>query len=131
MTRLSKRHSSQHLSVAGFIRICIWIALLASASHVASAQQPSASNSSPATTANPLLSGISSMRPPDDRYRIGIGDVLDIRVFNKPQFSRDSVRVDSHGMIRMPLIREEIQAAYHTEEELAKEITTLKLEYVK
>jgi polysaccharide export outer membrane protein len=66
-----------------------------------------------------------------DRYRIGLGDVLDIRVFNKPQFSRDSVRVDSHGMIRMPLIKEEIQAACHTEEELAKGITTLYLEYLR
>ena len=66
-----------------------------------------------------------------DRYRIGLGDVLDIRVFNKPQFSRDSVRVDSHGMIRMPLIKEEIQAACHTEEELAEEIATLYLEYLR
>ena len=66
-----------------------------------------------------------------DRYRIGLGDVLDIRVFNKPQFSRDSVRVDSHGMIRMPLIKEEIKAACHTEEELAGEIANLYLEFLR
>lgn len=67
----------------------------------------------------------------DDRYRIGPGDVLDIRVFNKPQFSRDGVRVDGRGMIRMPLIQGEIQAACKTEAELAKEITTLYLEYLR
>jgi polysaccharide biosynthesis/export protein len=67
----------------------------------------------------------------DDRYRIGPGDVLDIRVFNKPQFSRDAVRVDGRGMIRMPLIQREIQAACHTEAELAREITTLYLEYLR
>src|SRR3990172_4952350 len=39
-----------------------------------------------ATTSQPDLAS-------DDRYRIGPGDVLDIRVFNKPQFSRESVRV--------------------------------------
>src|SRR5262245_29219720 len=59
-----------------------------------------------------------------DRYRIGPGDVLDIRVFNRPQLSRDSVRVEGNGMIRMPLIEGEIQAACKTEGELAQDIRT-------
>jgi polysaccharide export outer membrane protein len=59
---------------------------------------------------------------PDDRYRIGPGDVLDIRIFNRPNLSRDAVRVEGNGMIRMPLIDTEIQAACKTEGELAKEI---------
>src|SRR5207253_5361044 len=63
--------------------------------------------------------------------RIGPGDVIDIRVFNKPQFSRDGVRVDGRGMIRMPLIQGEIQAACHTEAEVAREITTRYLEYLR
>jgi polysaccharide export outer membrane protein len=58
----------------------------------------------------------------DDRYRIGPGDVLDIRIFNRPNLSRDAVRVEGNGMIRMPLIEMEIQAACKTEGELAKEI---------
>jgi polysaccharide export outer membrane protein len=61
-------------------------------------------------------------------YRIGPEDVLDIRVFNRPQLSRDAVRVDGRGMITMPLI-EEIQAACKTEKELANEIATRYLEY--
>src|SRR5947209_16542977 len=60
----------------------------------------------------------------DDRYRIGAGDVLDIRVYNRPQLSRDAVRVEGNGMIRMPLIDGEVQAACKTEGELAKEIST-------
>lgn len=59
-----------------------------------------------------------------ERYRIGAGDVLDIRVYNRPQLSRDAVRVEGNGMIRMPLIDGEIQAACKTEGELAKEIST-------
>jgi polysaccharide biosynthesis/export protein len=59
-----------------------------------------------------------------ERYRIGPGDVLDIRIFNRPQISRDAVRVEGNGMIRMPLIDTEIQAACLTEGELAKEIAT-------
>ena len=60
----------------------------------------------------------------DDRYRIGAGDVLDIRIYNRPQLSREAVRVEGSGMIRMPLIDAEIQAACLTEGELAKEIST-------
>lgn len=59
-----------------------------------------------------------------DRYRIGVGDVLEIRVYNRPQLSRDAVRVEGNGMIRMPLIEGDVQAACKTEGELAKEITT-------
>jgi polysaccharide export outer membrane protein len=57
-----------------------------------------------------------------DRYRIGPGDVLDIRILNRPNLSREAVRVEGNGMIRMPLIETEIQAACLTEGELAKEI---------
>jgi polysaccharide export outer membrane protein len=59
---------------------------------------------------------------PEDRYRIGAGDVLDVRIYNRPQLSRDAVRVEGNGLIRMPLIETEIQAACLTEGELAKEI---------
>lgn len=58
----------------------------------------------------------------DDRYRLGPGDVLDIRILNRPQLSREAVRVEGNGMIRMPLIEGDIQAACRTEGELAKEI---------
>lgn len=79
---------------------------------VANAQQP-----------DPKSTGASAPQAAD-RYRIGPGDVLDIRVFNRPQLSRDSVRVEGNGMIRMPLIEAEIQAACKTEGELAREIRT-------
>lgn len=67
--------------------------------------------------------------PLDDRYRIGPGDILDIRVFNRPQLSRDAVRVDQRGMIRLPLIDTEIQAGCRTESELAQEVVTRYLKY--
>lgn len=71
----------------------------------------------------------SDQSPLDPKYQLGPGDVLDIRVFNRPQLSREAVRVDSRGMIRMPLIESEIQAACHTESELAAEIATRYLKY--
>ena len=60
----------------------------------------------------------------EERYRIGPGDVLDVRIYNRPQLSRDGVRVEGNGIIRMPLIEGDIKAACLTEGELAKEIST-------
>jgi polysaccharide export outer membrane protein len=77
---------------------------------VVSAQEPKATGSMGSETA--------------ERYRIGVGDVLEIRVYNRPQLSREAVRVEGNGVIRMPLIEGDIQAACKTEGELAKEIST-------
>jgi polysaccharide biosynthesis/export protein len=93
---------------------CVAIVLLAT-SLTMLAQQPS--------TAATLVTKT------DNRYRIGPGDVLDIRVFNRPNLSREAVRVEGSGMIRMPLIETEIQAACLTEGELAKEISSRYLKF--
>src|SRR5690349_10547488 len=77
-----------------------------------------------------LISALSAhAQQQDDRYRIGAGDVLEVRIYNRPQLSRDAVRVEGNGMIRMPLIEMEIQAACLTEGELAKEIATRYTKY--
>ena len=80
---------------------------------IATAQQPSTAVLRPAVSNNE-----------DDRYRIGPGDVLDVRIYNRPNLSREGVRVEGNGMFRMPLIDTEIQAACKTEGELAKDIST-------
>jgi polysaccharide biosynthesis/export protein len=66
----------------------------------------------------------------DARYRIGPGDVLEVRVLRAPELSRDAVRVDQRGMIRMPMLDNiDIQAACLTESELAAKIAKLYLKY--
>ena len=57
-----------------------------------------------------------------DRYRIGAGDLIDVRVLNRVQYSREGIRVTDRGTIQMPLIEGEIQAACRTESELGQEI---------
>ena len=105
------------------------------------AQQPSAAPPSPddSQMARPGASSTSSFSPKvsatpaasdEERYRIGPGDILDIRIFNKPQFNREGVRVDPRGMIRMPLIKEEIVAACQTENQLEARITELLKEFI-
>ena len=78
-----------------------------------------------------LALSIFSPQSMDDRYRLGAGDVVDIRIYNRPQLSREAVRIEGNGMIRMPLIENEIQAACLTEGELAKEISTRYARYYK
>jgi len=78
-----------------------------------------------------IVTSAQQQQSQDDRYRIGAGDVLDIRIYNRPQLSREAVRVEGNGMIRMPLIETEIQAACRTEGELAKEIATGYARYYK
>jgi polysaccharide export outer membrane protein len=95
------------------------------ASLSASAQQPpEKTGADNAVATNTTSAQVGSTVDADDRYRIGPGDVLDIRILNRPNLSREAVRVEGSGMIRMPLIEAEIQAACKTEGELAREITT-------
>jgi polysaccharide export outer membrane protein len=85
---------------------------------------------SPAAPPTPVAA-LPTSSAADERYRIGPGDVLDIRVFNRPQLSRESVRVEGNGMVRMPMIDEDIRAACLTEIELGKEIAKRYLRYIR
>jgi polysaccharide export outer membrane protein len=86
--------------------------------------------SSPASQANGDLSTRKSPAAVDDsRYRIGPGDVLEVRVLRAPELSRDAVRVDQRGKIRLPMLDDDIQAACLTESELAANIAKLYLKY--
>ena len=110
-------------------RILFCAAALCLAARVAGAQQTT--DSLPASATGGGIAARASVSSADDRYRIGVGDVLEVRVFNRPQLSREAVRVEGNGVIRMPLIETEIQAACRTESELAQEIARLYLEYQK
>lgn len=88
------------------------------------AQEPLATR-----VAAPVITTTENGSDSDDRYFIGVGDVLTIHVFDYPQLSREAMRVDSFGMIRMPMIAGEIQTTCRTESELAKEIARLYLKY--
>ncbi len=67
----------------------------------------------------------------NEGYRIGPGDVLEIRVYKLPELSREALRVEQNGQIRMPLISEAIQAACRTEGELASNIAARYLTYMR
>lgn len=86
---------------------CLLVLLLILSSQTANAQEPTI----------------------DTRYRIGPGDVLEVRVSRAPELSRDGVRVDQRGMIRMPMWDGDVPAACLTEGELATSIAKIYLKY--
>ncbi len=77
------------------------------------------------TSAQPEM----AMHEEDESYRIGPGDLLEIRIFNRPEMGRE-VRVDAAGHIRMPFIGE-ITAACLTENQLAQEIAERYKKYLR
>src|SRR5262245_36348177 len=85
------------------------------------AQQPASQPQQAITPAAPPAMATPKMRaagPDTDlSYRIGPGDILDIRVFGRPEMTKD-VRVDNFGRIRLPFLAE-MQAACLTEAQLA------------
>lgn len=95
---------------------------------VVSAQNGSTPSGQPKATGNPAEA--TRRRWAGEKYRIGPRDLLEIRVFNRPQLSRDSVRVSEDGEISLPLIGT-VSAACRTEEELAGEIASRYLKYLK
>lgn len=79
---------------------------------------------------NLSLKTVNAQEPTKDtRYRIGPGDVLEVRVSMAPELSRDGVRVDQRGMIRMPMWDDDVPAACLTEGELAASIAKIYLKY--
>jgi polysaccharide biosynthesis/export protein len=65
----------------------------------------------------------------DQSYRIGANDLLDIRIFGRPEMAREA-RVTNQGLIRMPFVGE-IRAACRTEGELAEALSEKYRKYLK
>ena len=118
------------LALRIIVRSCLLSLLLIVSVHEFRAQQGSAVASGPigrigdgiaTKTAEPVAT--------DTRYRIGPGDVLDVRVARAPELSREGVRVDQSGNIRMPMLDIDIPAACQTEGQLAQNIAKLYRKY--
>jgi polysaccharide biosynthesis/export protein len=64
-------------------------------------------------------------------YRIGPGDVLEIRVLGEDQMSTPAVRVSNEGFIRAPFVDEDLHAECMTERELSALIADKLKKYLK
>lgn len=111
--------------VATTLVMCLaFVCCLASASHLSASAQTNGPTSPQVTQPN-------AAEGEDTDYRIGPDDVIDIRVYNSLQLSRDAVRISARGTINMPLIEHEIQAACKSAKELGRDISLLYLDYLR
>ena len=119
------------LALRTIVKACLVTLLLTLSIHESRAQQSSAVANGSGLMIPGEEVGAKSAQPrvTDSRYRIGPGDVLDVRVARAPELSRDAVRVDQSGNIRMPMLDIDIPAACQTEGELAQNIATLYRKY--
>jgi polysaccharide export outer membrane protein len=130
---MKQREEFQWLVIDSVVKLISLVAALVFFSWTAAVQAQS--QDAPLSAGpNPVSNRpVSSATATEDRgrYLIGPGDVLDVRVFGRPLLTRESVRVDTRGKIRMPLLDEEIQASCRTEASLAEYITGQYLKYVR
>jgi len=119
------------LTSRAIVKTCLVGLFLICSVHSSTAQQGSAVSSDSSSTlgSGNISPNKTQPAPTDALYRIGPGDVLDVRVTRAPELSRDAVRVDQGGMIRMPMLDNEIPAACLTEAELAQNIARLYRKY--
>ena len=75
------------------------------------------------TAARPVEFGSAAESGPQDEYRIGAGDELNVRVFQVADLSFEKINVDTAGDLQMPLIGA-VRAAGRTPAELSADIAS-------
>jgi polysaccharide biosynthesis/export protein len=66
-----------------------------------------------------------------ENYRIGPGDIVEIRVLGEEQMGSPATKVSEEGFIRSPFIDEDIRAQCLTERQLSQEISARLKKYLK
>lgn len=112
---MNKRHKRFSQDLAQDFAVAVSLFLFAGNAHWALARAEDA----PAT----ISAGERSAQPAPLEYYINSDDVLDIRIFDVPEVSRD-YRVSSAGLIQLPLLHEAIEAAGLTPNQLSRLIAT-------
>ena len=102
--------------------------ILAAAGIFSAFAQSQSQDVSPAVTASPTSPDLDNQG--GRRYRLGPGDLLDVRVFGQPDLN-STVEVDEDGNISsLPFIEDPIPAKCRNEKELQKTITEAYAKYI-
>lgn len=76
-----------------------------------------------AQPADMQLSGVPVTGTAQDEYRIGVGDKINVRVFQVPDLSFDNLVIDTSGNVQMPLIGA-VRGSGRTPSEMSADIAT-------
>lgn len=121
--------------VRGIIRCACVLALTCGAlAQQTPAPNPTPDVTSPATSTSAPQSSISDRATNTDRsstaYRLGAGDVLDMRVFGKAQFD-GLLEVNEQGTLDVPFVDKQISARCRTLDDIRVEIADALTKYVR
>jgi polysaccharide export outer membrane protein len=123
---------SSILSTIKTTAACLGFSLLVNSSQTATVERPSTPGVPVQTvTGQSPEPRPTSVKQSDQTYRLGSGDILEIRVYNRPQLSVAAVRIDEKGQIQMPLIAHAIQASCRTSTELSNDIASRYLKFIR
>ncbi|HEX8559136.1 MAG TPA: polysaccharide biosynthesis/export family protein [Pyrinomonadaceae bacterium] len=87
------------------------------------AQPPGATNPAAPSTAKPAAPGPAAAASPADIYRVGVGDVLDIRLLNGQDPRQNTLyTVVAGGVLDYPLLKDPLTVAGMTTDELAAQL---------
>jgi polysaccharide export outer membrane protein len=112
----------KHRSLLLALALCL-------AAPVALAQGPSAGSQTASASISPAA-GAALDAMGIKKYLLGPGDVLDLRVYDEPQFSGPLV-VNDEGKIEVPFVDEPIPATCRTDREIKKDIVAALAKYIK
>lgn len=103
------------------IRVLSAFTALAVALLVGACGGPRMNTNQMTTTGLVSLPTVQAVPSPDEEYRIGVGDKLDVRVFQVADLSFEELVVDTSGNINMPLIGA-VRSAGRTAGEMSSDI---------
>ncbi|MGH9902425.1 MAG: polysaccharide biosynthesis/export family protein [Pyrinomonadaceae bacterium] len=109
--------------------LCVGMSLSALAQQPGAPPAPSSQSDSLVSNPGPDVSGNPLDGMGVKKYLLGPGDVLDLRVFNEPQFS-DKLQVSDEGNVEVPFVGA-IPARCRTDVEVRKDITAALSKYLK
>lgn len=126
-----RRRSQEHASFLSAFSLLSYTSLLICCAPALLAQEvlPQAPvRSGPGTVASQAAAVQIASNSQEESYRIGPGDLLDIRVFHQGDLS-STARVNAQGLIRLPFIGD-VRAACLTEGELARFVAEKYRKYI-
>jgi polysaccharide export outer membrane protein len=113
--------------------VLLMLAALCFSSASALAQQQGGGSSAPAAPASVVNTSSAGVGSPDatgvKKYLLGPGDVLDLRVFNDPQFN-GQYAVNDEGTIEIPFIEKPVQAKCRYDREIKADIVKALTKYL-
>jgi polysaccharide export outer membrane protein len=111
------------------LKIVVLLVLVVCCAAIVAVAQDGGTPTSQGAVVNTSSSGVPGGDPRDRKYLLGPGDVLDLRVYNEPQFNGPLV-VDDEGKVAIPFIEMPILAQCRSDREIRADVIKALAKYL-